>query len=471
MPELPEVESVKNALQSLVQGATITGVDIFYRRMIHSDYNSFITGLQGKTIQSLARRGKHILFFLSGGAVLISHLRMEGKYYALKPNEPLTRFARAIFYLADGRRLVYDDMRKFGTLTLKTQENYLSGEPLEKVGIEPSELSQHPELVAIIRRKRKPVKDLLLDQTVIAGVGNIYADEILFRCRLHPETLASDLSDEEIARLLKHTEAVIAQAVAMHGSSIRSYHSPEGIDGLFQQELLAYGRVGEPCPRCHTPLFKMQHRGRGTTFCPKCQKVKRPYRIIAITGEIASGKSVGLALAKTLGYRTLSSDVVVHELYQKASVRRGLKKLFGPAIFNDQTLDRGKLLTLLLQDAHALAKLEAFIHPLVEQVILRTIRTSPAPVWVIEVPLLFKANFHRWVDVIIGVTVDPKRQKSWVTARNPNNAGALLALNEHNDYAKHRKQLDIEIKNDGTLPSLQAQFKRAFAKALAKVHS
>lgn len=267
MPELPEVETVRATLEPLLVGKTITHVDVFHTNMI-KDLDLEIR-IKNQTIHRVERMGKHLLFILDRD-VLISHLRMEGKYFYQLPRAKL-KHEHVIFTLDNGYTLRYHDVRKFGTFHLKSLDTYLHVAPLSLVAKEPKDLTPL-ELYEAIHHKSITIKQVLLDQTIISGLGNIYVDETLFRAGIHPIRKASKISLKACETLLKEAKEVLAFAISLGGSTIRSYYATIGISGKFQNELMVHTKVNEPCKRCQTPIIKIKVGGRGTYVCPTCQK-------------------------------------------------------------------------------------------------------------------------------------------------------------------------------------------------------
>ena len=274
MPELPEVETVRRGLEKLILGKTIQSVEVKYPKMIQTDLDAFRQDLPGQEIQSMGRRGKYLLFHLTD-LVLISHLRMEGKYFFYPDEVPFRKHAHVFFHFTDGSTLVYEDVRKFGTMEVLVPELVDSYFLNKKIGPEPTEAEfKGSAFQAALKKSKKPIKSALLDQKLVAGLGNIYVDEVLYRAKVHPARLGQSLTAPEARAIRKETIAVLAQAVEKGGSTIRSYSNAFGEDGTMQEQHQVYGKTGQPCSRCGSPIEKIQLGGRGTHFCPHCQKVK-----------------------------------------------------------------------------------------------------------------------------------------------------------------------------------------------------
>ncbi|MGB8953830.1 MAG: DNA-formamidopyrimidine glycosylase [Tumebacillaceae bacterium] len=276
MPELPEVETVRRGLESLVVGKTIDKVTVNLGRIIRTpdDVAQFKVMLEGLTIDEVARRGKYLLIGI-GPYTLVSHLRMEGRYGLYGSDEPVEKHTHVIFHFTDGTELRYKDVRQFGTMDILPRGEFSALPGLALLGPEP--LADSFTVAALReqahKRRSGKLKALLLDQTFVAGLGNIYVDEVLFQAGLHPEALITELTEEQIGRLHGSIVDVLAKSVALGGSSIKTYVNGYGQEGGMQHELYVYGRENTPCPNCGTPIEKTRIAGRGTHFCPNCQKL------------------------------------------------------------------------------------------------------------------------------------------------------------------------------------------------------
>jgi formamidopyrimidine-DNA glycosylase len=266
MPELPEVETIKNELLPHVLGRTITSVDIAWDGMVKqqavADFRSRVTG---QTITGLTRRGKYLFFGLSSGEKLVMHMKMTG---SLILNPVDNRFSRAVFHLDSGDSMHFWDPRKFGKMWVDRDEASVT----EKLGPEPLDAGFTVDVLKQrLKNRTAPVKPALLDQSVIAGIGNMYADEALFDARIHPLRIAGKLSENEIKRLHASILRVLRKALVLKGASIRNYIRPDGTVGTAHDEFNVAHGVGKNCPKCGTPIERIVVRNRGTYFCPKCQ--------------------------------------------------------------------------------------------------------------------------------------------------------------------------------------------------------
>jgi formamidopyrimidine-DNA glycosylase len=275
MPELPEVETVRRTLEVLAIGKEIEHVSVSWPKMIKrpEEAEQFNDALKGQTIEDIGRRGKFLILYTDKFA-LVSHLRMEGKYGLFNADDPVDKHTHVIFHFTDGTELRYKDVRKFGTMHLYEKGKEFETQPLADLGPEPFSDDFSVEWLSDkLKKTNRKIKPALLDQKILVGLGNIYVDEALFRARLHPERIASSLTPDEEAVLYKEIVNTLSEAVEKGGSTIRSYVNSQGQIGMFQLQLFVYGRKNEPCQVCGTPLEKTVVGGRGTHFCPSCQKL------------------------------------------------------------------------------------------------------------------------------------------------------------------------------------------------------
>ena len=274
MPELPEVETVKEALKRKILNRKIVDVNVLYNNIIeYPKVTSFKEEILNETINDIKRRGKWLVFVLDN-YYLLSHLRMEGKYNIRGKDEEITKHEHVIFYLDDNTSLRYNDTRKFGRMYLIKKEDFLTCKPIKDLGLEPfsNELTKE-SLKEKYKKLNKPIKTVILDQSIIVGIGNIYADEILFLSRINPLTLASELDDNDLDNIIKYTKEVLSSAIKSGGTTIRSYTSEEGVHGRFQQNLLVHTK--EICPVCNNKIEKIKVGSRGTYYCSNCQKKRK----------------------------------------------------------------------------------------------------------------------------------------------------------------------------------------------------
>ncbi len=272
MPELPEVETVRQTLRKKVLNKTIKSIDILYDKIIKTDLNLFKTRLINQTIREIERYGKYLLFRFDDD-YLISHLRMEGKYLLRTKDKEIEKHTHIIFQFTDDKELRYHDVRKFGTMHLKPHDEVFQDEPLAKLGIEPFDKTFNLKYLKNKLNNKRKIKSSLLDQTIVTGLGNIYVNEVLFLANIHPKRISHTLSDDEIKRIIMATISVLNKAIELGGSTIRSYYSDDNITGRFQNELYVHNRIDEPCYICGETIKKIKVCGRGTYYCPVCQKI------------------------------------------------------------------------------------------------------------------------------------------------------------------------------------------------------
>jgi formamidopyrimidine-DNA glycosylase len=275
VPELPEVETVRRRIAPVVEGATIAAAEILDARLTRPvDPRLVADALVGERIATVERRGKYLLWRLESGRTLVVHLRMTGSLrHAAGGALPDDAYRRATIELDTGAFLGYRDVRRFGTWEL-LDEGHLRPYLASRLGPEPLSGSfTATRLARILDGRRAPIKAVLLDQRRIAGIGNIYADEALWRARIHPRRPAGGLDAGEVARVHRAVRAALRRGIELQGSTLRDYVTPDGDGGGMQHEFHVYGRLGEPCDRCGRPIERIVVGGRGTWLCPRCQRV------------------------------------------------------------------------------------------------------------------------------------------------------------------------------------------------------
>ena len=274
MPELPEVETVKNSLKELVLNKKIISVDVYYDRIIQNvPIEYFKKSLINETFVDIKRLGKFLIFIFEKH-ILLSHLRMEGKYF-LKGQEEKGKHEHVIFNLENNETLRYSGTREFGVMYLyDTNEisEVLKQEPLNELGLEPFDEKMTVEyLKGKWAKCKKPIKTSLLDQRVICGLGNIYADEVCFMVKVNPKQETNSLSDSQLQAIIDDSKEVLTKAISLGGTTIKSFVNSHSATGLFQNELLVHTK--EVCPNCSGKIEKIVVGGRGTYYCPNCQKL------------------------------------------------------------------------------------------------------------------------------------------------------------------------------------------------------
>ena len=278
MPELPEVETIRRGLAPLVEGRILERLEILDPRWcLPLAPEDVVDALEGRRVEALSRRGKYLVWEFEDEAFLLVHLRMTGTM--LVDPAPDTPYARVVFGLGDGREVRFCDPRRFGTGELAIGAEARDAFFAARLGVEPL----GPDLTgarlrALARGRRAPVKAFLLDQRHIAGVGNIYADEALFRARIHPLRPVGTLTLAQCEALADAVRGALAAGLAAGGATIDDFRQPDGVAGAFQNDFLVHLRRGEPCPVCGTEVVKMVAAGRGTYVCESCQPRPRARR-------------------------------------------------------------------------------------------------------------------------------------------------------------------------------------------------
>ena len=454
MPELPEVETVRRMLENEVLGKRIEHVDVFRDKNVVTGAEEFKEAVKGKRIEKMGRVGKFLIFHLSGGLALVSHLRMEGKYYDGSYEDPVSKHEILRFRFEDGSRLSYLDTRKFGVIYLKKEDELMSTPPLTEVGTEP--WATDPEgLLKAYRRKKGPLKEALLDQGIMCGLGNIYADEVLYATGLHPLKTCPTLTLDDAKRIVEESSQILKMAIENGGSTIRSYHPKEGMDGRMQNALKAYGMVGHPCERCSFPLAKIRVGGRGTTYCPHCQRDEEHPFVVSVTGPIASGKSSVGRYLEAKGFRRIDLDEVVRELYQDPAILEEVDRILGLSP-KENGLDRKAALEILAKDQEKKKELEAYVHPLAYKRAVEEAANSHADKVVYEVPFYLGSPIEEITNCLIYVEASQESKKKRILDRGKNPEEAL-ALNGSYSWLEAKKKANVVLSTDGSVDELIAK--------------
>ncbi|MDD4052117.1 MAG: bifunctional DNA-formamidopyrimidine glycosylase/DNA-(apurinic or apyrimidinic site) lyase [candidate division Zixibacteria bacterium] len=274
MPELPEVETVVRGLKRTISGLTIERVTVRETASVYPQHKKFASLFKGAVINDVARRGKNILIHLSTGYTLWVHLKMTGHFNFLPVDVPATKHDHVVFrFQGQSNTLRFNDYRRFGRLRLYPTENIMSQKGLAELGPEPLEITAD-EFARRLRARNRMIKPALLDQTFLAGVGNIYADESLYLARIHPRRSTASISLAKAQELHGHIQTILRRAIRLMGTSVDTFIGLNGEPGGFQKYLRVYGREGEPCPRCGAAIIRKTIGGRSAHFCPRCQRPK-----------------------------------------------------------------------------------------------------------------------------------------------------------------------------------------------------
>ena len=454
MPELPEVETVINTIRPHIVNKEIEKIEVYYDRLIQSNLDEFKTKLINQKFINVTRYGKFIFLHLTNDFVIITHLRMEGKFRFENSHNLRKKHTSAGFFFKDGTSLAFDDTRKFGLMYLSDEANFKETKMIKKLGIEANKISENDYEFLIKKfKKNKCIKELLLDQSILAGIGNIYADEILFSTKINPFRKGNDISDEKYHEIFQASNQILNKAITLGGSTIHSFHPSEGVDGKFQETLLCYGKSGTPCPNCNTTLHKDFIGGRGTTFCPNCQIDKSLEKGIAITGPIGSGKSTVLNYFKEKGFITYSCDEMVHKLYEKPEISRKISQILN-APFDINNKKTTKLARkIMIDNPEIKKKIESYIYPILEKEMVLIIKNNEKPVF--EVPTLFKAHLEYLFKTIIVIEISKEQQIKNLENRN-DDINSSINLNKDYEIKKYQDKIKI-VKADGNFNNLYTQ--------------
>lgn len=435
-----------------MEGKTFAAVDVFYAKALPVGESAFAAFLVGERVLKCDRKGKYLIFHLSHGKVLISHLRMEGKYLVgdMRDKHDIVRFA-----FTDGSVLRYNDVRKFGKFEVSTESGYLADTSLAKLGPEPWDLKP-ADLYSSIHRRSSTIKECLLDQKLIAGLGNIYADEVLFAARINPFRKASSISEEECSSLLFFARSILTKAIEEGGSTVRSYHPTNGVDGRMQLSLKVYSHAGEPCSQCGFPIAKRKIGGRGSCYCPLCQREDGMPIILGIIGSIASGKSTASSYLASRGACWVEADRIVHELYEEKPVREHAAETFGNDILKNGRIDRPTMLSMIVSDPPLLEKWNAFLLPFVYEEMQKQIKACKSPLLLLDVPLLLGSPFEKACDAIIGIFADEDVIMRRLEERGKK-ADEAYALASRLPLAKIKARSDFLLDGSGEVSALREQ--------------
>ena len=278
MPELPEVETIARSLRPLILRRTVGRVELLFRPLLRAESADDLDAVRGREVRGIRRRGKMLVLEFEGGHALVFHLKMTGQFLWVSKDEPRDKHTRLVLYFpGEDRELRFRDVRKFGFLLCHKATGIDSCQEVATLGPEPLEIG-FPEFTERIAGRRGRIKSLLLNQTFIAGIGNIYADEILFEGKIHPRSEAQALSRNDVRRIWEAMRAILSKAIAAKGTTLQDYTDAEGRVGEFQLEHKVYGREGEKCEGCGATIRRIVLGGRSTFFCPRCQKRRRRWK-------------------------------------------------------------------------------------------------------------------------------------------------------------------------------------------------
>ena len=453
MPEFPEVHVVIEKLKLKTLGKQIQSVEVFRQQTIEGKVSEFANALKGASINDIEQVGKFIIFHFDNGRVLISHLRMEGKYFFKDENAEYGKHDLVVFHFVGGTKLIYNDTRRFGRMSVESESNYKEVAPLNNVGPDPFKMKDASLLEKAYRNKTIPIKTALLDQSIMSGLGNIYTDEVLFLSKVHPETPAKLVSKKKLEEIFSASKVVLEKAMKAGGSTIHSFAS-DGIAGDFQVQLQVYGKKDDVCPNCGSKFRKIFVGGRGTTYCPKCQKNPLIPVVFGVTGPIGAGKSLVSELFAKHGFKHLDCDEIVHNLYKSKDIQKALKKIIPELKITNEDVDRKWLKTYLIDNPKKKKQLEKFVHKEVISYIEKELKKAKSPI-VIEAAFLFESGLDLLCDKTIFVTSSKEKQIEHLKDRG-DDVEKALKLNANFGEGNKKKATHVII-NDKDVAYLDKQ--------------
>lgn len=449
MPELPEVETVVRTLERQIGSKKIKEVKVCWDNIIANVRPEvFASALINQRLEKYDRRGKFLIFTLTD-YILVSHLRMEGKFFIHPLNTAKDKHTHVIFRMED-LELHYNDVRKFGRFYLYRKQDSLTC--LDNLGYEPfDETLAGPVLRKLTLKDKMVIKTKLLDQSLIAGIGNIYANEICFRCGLDPLRKSCYISVSKWDEVIEATREVLKQAIEQGGTTIRSYTSSLGVTGLFQQSLMVHAREKESCYCCGSEIIKIRVNGRGTYYCPVCQR-RKPL-VVAVTGCIGSGKSEVSSYLKERGYLTISSDEINADLLKQPQTIADLAAILG---CQKEDIDKKYLSEVIFSQSAAKEKVESYLHQRIYQEIASWIKENEAEkLLFVEVPLLYEVGWDRYFDYNVNVDSRPELiYQRLLENRKMKKEEVDRRLRNQLSLAEKAKRADYNLDNRSTLEKL-----------------
>ncbi len=446
MPELPEVETVRLGLLPYLKNKTIKYVEVLYPKHSH------LSEIKNQKILDIKRKGKYLIFCLED-YYLISHLRMEGKYFINESIDSLKKHDLVKFYLDDDI-LIYNDVRRFGVFYLLNKDSDIYNiYPLNKVGSEPFDIKDE-ELLKKLEGRKDKIKTALLDQSVISGLGNIYVDEVLFLSKINPNRLSSSINKDEVKSIITSSIEVLNKAIKEGGSTIKSFTAFNGEVGHFQNSLKVHGKDDLRCDVCLNYIERIKIGGRSTYYCPTCQKLNKDQKIYGITGGFSSGKTTVINILKKLDESTYSTDAIYKELFDSSNeLRREIKKHF-------KTLDRIKLSKIIFNSKIENEKLKEITHKyILRELFLRIEKDNSKRIFV-EVPLLFEGSYNKLFDKTITVLESDEVHQRILKSKNFSIEEDELRNKSQISKLEKSKMSDLILYNNSSISNLEKEVKK-----------
>lgn len=488
MPELPEVETVRRILLTNLIGKTIKQVNVYYNGVLeNTTKEEFSNSLLNETFKDIFRLGKYLIFILDTKSIVV-HLRMEGKFYFKNQRDILSPHEHIEFVLDTNEVLRYHDTRKFGKFVLLNTTNMdeiVLYPALKKLGEDANKITDFYKVCEKITKYKGTLKAALLDQTVMAGIGNIYADEICYLTKFHPEVKCNTLTIRDVKSIVDAAEYVLEAAILQGGTTIRSYTSSLGVTGRFQQSLLVHSKEGEKCVICQTPIVKTRVAGRGTYFCPVCQTFKDDIKIVGLTGVIASGKTEITNYLKEKSFKVIDADEINRDILNPnneyySELFTKIQNAFPSAILNN-LIDKRKLRDIIFNDSNKRKTLEKIVYPIIKKIIIKEIKkekfdiidNNRPKIIFVSAPLLLESGFDALctdliiVDVDKDIQIDRIMKRDNVSYDEALKASAIrMSIHELVELAKDRIFEPIVIENNQDLNTLYEKVDKVLEKVM-----
>ena len=467
MPELPEVETVRQTLKNLIIGVTIKEVIVRYAGIIKNlTVEEFKVKLVNQKLKDIRRLGKY-LFFDFENITLTSHLRMEGKYYLKDSLAELTKHDHIIFVLDNGKLLSYHDVRKFGTMEITAHKKELELKSIQVLGIEVNSSDLTVEyLYPLIKASSRAIKSLLLDQHIISGLGNIYVDETLFLARIYPEKPGKKITKFQVGKIIKKARKVIKKAIELGGTTIRTYQSSFGVDGRFQNRLNVHTLAGKKCRFCDDTILKIRVGGRGTYYCPTCQRNDETL-IIGLTGGIATGKTLVSDWFIKHKVNVLDADKIYKKLLKSNKIMYNeIASEFGKSVVKDNQIDRIALGKIVFNDSKKRLKLNQITHPFVLDELesqLDKLKEQGTKIIILDIPLLYESKLDVYTDITMLVYLDHDTQVKRLMKRdNIDNDLANKKIISQLAMGIKKKIADVIIDNNNSIEETNLQLEEIY---------
>ncbi|MDR2822004.1 MAG: bifunctional DNA-formamidopyrimidine glycosylase/DNA-(apurinic or apyrimidinic site) lyase [Acholeplasmatales bacterium] len=412
MPELPEVESVKRYLSENLISRKITNIDIYYEKIIKGYDKLLVLSLIGEEFLEIKRFAKVLIFVLTS-KIIVSHLGLEGRFYIYN-NYSFKKHEHVVFSLDNATFLVYKDVRRFGSIEIFDKSTFSLESHFSNYGEEPFTITVD-DFLSKLYFKTKTIKESLLDQSIISGIGNIYADEILFASLINPTKKSGLISKKEGISLIENAKIILKNSIDNGGTTFKSFESSLGVKGNYQNYLKIFNKKGEPCPRCQTPILKTRVGGRGTYYCPNCQK---DIKIIAVTGNYGVGKSTVSSIFDKYYHNLIDCDKIVNDLYlEDFDLISRLVSEFHLTSSNIKL----ELKQKVKMNPKLINELNKIVHKFVFNKINDLIDEAKRDRVILEMPLLFETKYDKLVDYSVLVTTDNSLLKERLIKRDGEN--------------------------------------------------